>query len=166
MDNFHFVDIKPTIDRKETASIKDAIFKRAREKAEALTEEKAENYTSQVQKDVMEIARETIKPSPMNPFNQFMDNLGIQNGQPVASENTQPQQVTDTEKLKETYTRELKRNIESVSSQAFENSVKEETMAEARNQFRSNLNATLSFLNTQAAIRAAENAHSKINFMI
>ncbi len=166
MDNFHFVDIKPAIDRKETASIKDAIFKRAREKAEALTEEKAENYTSQVQKDVMEIARETIKPSPMNPFNQFMDNLGIQNGQPVASENTQPQQVTDTEKLKETYTRELKRNIESVSSQAFENSVKEETMAEARNQFRSNLNATLSFLNTQAAIRAAENAHSKINFMI
>ena len=165
MDNFHFVDIKPTIDRKETASIKDAIFKRAREKAEALTEEKAENYTSQVQKDVMEIARETIKPSPMNPFNQFMDNLGIQNGQPTASENIQPQQVTDTEKLKETYTRELKRNIESVSSQAFANSVKEETMTVARNQFRSNLNATLSFLNTQAAIKAAKNAHSKINCM-
>ena len=165
MDNFHFVDIKPAIDRKETASIKDAIFKRAREKAEALTEEKAENYTSQVQKDVMEIARETIKPSPMNPFNQFMDNLGIQNGQPTASENIQPQQVTDTEKLKETYTRELKRNIESVSSQAFANSVKEETMTVARNQFRSNLNATLSFLNTQAAIKAAKNAHSKINFM-
>ena len=113
----------------------------------------------------MEIARETIKPSPMNPFNQFMDNLGIQNGQPTASENIQPQQVTDTEKLKETYTRELKRNIESVSSQTFANSVKEETMTVARNQFRSNLNATLSFLNTQAAIKAAKNAHSKINFM-
>lgn len=165
MDNFHFVDIKPTIDRKETASIKDAIFRRAREKAEALTEEKSENYTSQVQKDVMDIARETIKPSPMNPFNQFMDNLGIQNGQPTVSETSQ-QPVTDTEKLKETYTKELKRNIESVSHQAFANSVKEETMTEARNQFRSNLNATLSFLNTQAAIKAAENAHSKINFMI
>lgn len=165
MDNFHFVDIKPTIDRKETASIKDAIFRRAREKAEALTEEKSENYTSQVQKDVMDIARETIKPSPMNPFNQFMDNLGIQNGQPTVSETNQ-QPVTDTEKLKETYTKELKRNIESVSHQAFANSVKEETMTEARNQFRSNLNATLSFLNTQAAIKAAENAHSKINFMI
>ena len=46
MDNFHFIDIKPTIDRTEAASIKDAIFRRAREKAQQLTEEKSDNYTS------------------------------------------------------------------------------------------------------------------------
>ena len=167
MDNFHFVDIKPTIDRKETASIKDAIFRRAKEKAQALTEEKNENYTSQVQNDVMEIARETLKPSPMNPFNQFMENMGIQNGQPNISEAIEAVQVQpDTKELEEIYTREVKRNIESVSNQTYANSVKEETMTEARNQFRTNLNATLNFLNTQAAIKAAENAHSKINFMI
>jgi hypothetical protein len=39
-------------------------------------------------------------------------------------------------------------------------------MTAARNQFRqqTNLMATLNFLNTQAAIQMAKNAHSKINF--
>lgn len=168
MNNFHFVDIKPTIDRKETTSIKDAIFKRAREKAQAMTEEKSENYTAQVQNDVMEIARESLKPSPMNPFNQFMDNIGVQNGQPAASEtaNKTAEIKNEIEKIEEVYTREVKRNIESVSNQAFANSVKDETMTAARNQFRTNLNTTLNFLNTQAAIKAAENAHSKINYII
>lgn len=189
MDNFHFIDIKPTIDRSETASIKDAIFKRAREKAQQITEEKSENYTSQVQNDVMDIARESIQASPMNPFNQFMENVGLQNKITEAidkvkpkeemEEKVQPKQSqvqnakqeigqTDFDEVKfaENFTREVKRNIESASNQAFVKSVQEETMASARNQFRTNLNYTLSFLNTQAAIKAAESAHSKINFMI
>ena len=33
MDNFHFIDVKSSIDRAETASIKEAIFRRAREKS-------------------------------------------------------------------------------------------------------------------------------------
>lgn len=172
MDNFHFVDIKPTIDRKETASIKDAIFKRAREKAQALTEEKAENYESEVQNDVMDIARETLQPSPMNPFNQFMENLGIQNGQKEISksigeiETPKPKPANENPKLEEIYTNEIKHNIESISDKAFANAVQKETMEEARRQFRTNLNETLSFLNAQAAIRAAEYANSKINFSV
>ena len=170
MDNFHFVDIKPTIDRKETASIKDAIFRRAREKARELTEEKAENYTAEVQNDVMDIARETLQPSPMNPFNQFMENLGIQNAQREISKSIEeiekPKVENENPKLEEIYTKEIKHNIESISDKAFANAVQTETMEEARRQFRTNLNETLSFLNAQAAIRAAEYAHSKINFSV
>lgn len=165
MDHFHFVDIKPTIDRAETASIKDAIFKRAREKAQTLTEEKSENYTSQVQNDVMDIARGSIDASPMNPFNQFMENLGLQNGQPEkldALDRVASKSELEIPAIKPNYTKELKHNIESVSDKTFANSVKDETMARARAQFRTNLNATLNFLNTQAAIKMAKNAHSKI----
>ena len=174
MDNFHFIDVKPTIDRKQTASIKDAVFKRAREKAAAMTEEKSENYTSQVQNDVMEIARESIQASPMNPFSQFMENVGLQNKITEAVDKVQEQQPktevnkVDMAKLKEVYSRELKHNIESVSNKAFVKSVQDETMASARNQFRSetNLTASLKFLNAQAAIQLAKDSHSKINYTI
>ena len=165
MDNFYFVNVKPSIDRAETASVKDAIFKRAREKAQAITEEKSENYTAQVQNDVMDMARENIKASPMNPFKQFMDNLGIQNGQIEPSDpldKIKPKSETEQPKVEQVFTQELKRNIESVSDKTFSDSVKEETMNVARQQFRSNLNATLNFLNTQAAIQMAKNTHSKI----
>ena len=161
MDNFHFIDVKPTIERKETASIKDAIFKRAKEKAQSLAEEKSENYTSQVQDDVMNIARESISASPMNPFNQFMENVGVQKA-PKIVEKTK----VETPKVDEKPVRELKRNIESADNNTFVKSVKEETMTAARNQFRqgTNLNAILNFLNTQAAIKMAKDAHSKINY--
>ena len=165
MDNFYFVDVKPAIDRAETASIKDAIFKRAREKAEAITEAKKENYTTQVQNDVMEIAREDVKASSMNPFNQFMDNLGIQNGQPESFDpldKIKPKSEIEQIPPKNPEIKEVKHNIESVSDKTFSNSVKEENMKAARQQFRSNLSATLNFLNTQAAIQMVSKTHSKI----
>lgn len=177
MDNFHFIDVKSSIDRAETASIKEAIFKRAREKSNTLATEKNDNYSSQVQNDVMEIARESITESPMNPFNQFMENMGLNSNKVVNDVSTQnvvnqqfvqqEQKISQTSNIEDIYTKEVKRNIESVSNKTFVNSVKNETMTAARNQFRqgTNLMATLNFLNTQAAIRMAENAHSKINFL-
>lgn len=160
MDHFHFINVKPSIERKDSASIKDAIFRRAKEKANSLAEEKSENYSSQVQNDVMELARESIKSSDKNPFNQFIDSVGVKKTD--SPENKL--QNEEIAKLEETYTKEIKRNIEKVSNKVYENSVKEETMREARNQFRqgTNLMATLNFLNTQAAIKMAKNAHSKI----
>lgn len=158
MDRFHFIDVKPSIDRKETASIRDAIFQRAKEKAARLTEEKSENYTSQVQNDVMEIARTSVKPSPMNPFNRFKESMGLQKPETNETEKSE----TSVEKV---VPRELKHNIQSVSNENYAASIKDETMRAARNQFKqeTNLMATLSFLNTKAAIKMAESAHSKIN---
>lgn len=167
MDNFHFIDVKPTIDRKETASIKDAIFKRAREKANTLAEEKSEGYTAQVQSDVMEIAHDSISVSSMNPFNQFMENVGIQQSTKIVEKQTQPAAEQTVKNENTTPIREVKRNIESANNNTFVKSVKNETMTAARNQFRqgTNLNAMLNFLNTQAAIKMAESAHSKINYI-
>ena len=163
MDRFHFIDVKPTIDRKETASTRDAIFKRAREKAEALTEEKNENYTTQIQNDVMEIARESIRPSQKNPFNQFLENMNVQNKAEVTERTVKPKDEFIA--AKEEFSRRIKHNIESINNKTYTDSVKDETMEAARSQFRqgTNLMATLSFLNTKAAIKMAENAHSKIN---
>lgn len=161
MDNFHFIDIKPSIDRKETVSIRDAIFKRAKEKAQAITEEKSENYSTQVQNDVMEIARDDIKSSSLNPFNQFMENVGIANiGKPQTKPETKSELALGSTEVEQT--KELKHNIESVSNQSYTNSVKDETMTLARKQFQTNLSVSLTFLNTQAAINMAKNTHSKI----
>lgn len=168
MDNFYFVNVKPAIDRKETATIKDAIFKRAKEKAESLTEEKSENYTSQIQQDVMEVARETLKPSSLNPFNQFKENTKIQTDEQEvvdAIDKVKPQSELEIPREEKIYTNELKHNIESVSDKAYSNTMKEEAMSAARTQFRNNLNTTLNFLNTQAAIQMAKNARSKIRFV-
>jgi hypothetical protein len=173
MNNFHFIDVKPSIERSEISSIKEAIFKRAKEKSNTLASETSENYTTQVQSDVMDIARDAFNDSSLNPFNQFIENVGInkpntptvkQSSEIVSAE---APQKTETPDITEIYTREIKRNIESVSNKTYQNSVKDETMAAARGQFRpqTNLMATLGFLNTQAAIKMAENAHSKINYM-
>lgn len=169
MNNFHFIDVKPSIDRSEVASIKDTIFQRAREKSNNLASEKSENYTAQVQNDVMEIASSGLRESSMNPFNQFMENMGLNNSAQTSEvKDVVPAKETETPDITKIYTREVKRNIESASNSTYTNSVKEETMTAARNQFRqgTNLMATLNFLNTQAAIRMAENAHSKINYMM
>ena len=169
MGNFHFIDVKPSIDRSEVASIKETIFQRAREKANNLATKKSENYSSQIQNDVMEIARTDFQSSSLNPFNQFMENMGLNNSISVADTNeVQNVEKTETPDISEIFTREVKRNIESASNATYTKSVKDETMTAARNQFRqgTNLMATLNFLNTQAAIRMAEDAHSKINLMI
>ncbi|GEM_PF-6064736 len=205
MDNFHFLDIKPSIDKKHTASIKDAIFKRAREKSNALAEESE----TQVQDDVMKLARDSFKQTPASPFSRELG-LGLTlgrkvnnpttpavNGQSAKAENniaqtptsnTNPTEnnninttfnntVSNNDSVKETASAEKteqasetqrvpKRNIESASNSAYVKSVNKELMNDARNQFRqgTNLNTVLNFLNTQAAIKMAKYAHSKINY--
>ena len=59
---------------------------------------------------------------------------------------------------------QLKHNIQSVDNSTYTNSMRDETMAAARNQYgrRGNLMETLNFLNTQAAIRMVNKTHSKI----
>ena len=52
-------------------SLKEAIFKRAREKAEALNSELKTNYTSDIKNDIMESARISVRNNPfMNLFEE------------------------------------------------------------------------------------------------
>lgn len=164
--NFHFIDIKPTIDKSQVNSIKEAIFARAREKSNALAEEKNENYTSQVQNDVMDTVRDSLNIPEINPFNQFIKSI---NGG-GATNNTSPTNVeakseaAPPEKV-EAPQREVKHNIESVNNSNYTNSVRNETMNAARDQFIQpmSLADTLNFLNTQAAISMAKSVRPKRN---
>ena len=64
MSNF----IRSTIvNNTEVEALKEMIFKRARERAEALDENVKENYTTAIKDDIMEIARDTFIKE-RNPF--------------------------------------------------------------------------------------------------
>lgn len=164
MDNFHFVQVKPKIEHKEVSLIKEAIFKRAREKAQEINMEQNAQYTADVKNDIMEIASASLKSNEFNPFNKFKESMGLnaQKDEPVAE--TKPEPVK--EELSPRF-KPLKHNVQSVSNQNYSNSVKDETMTVARNQFRHNMDLTtsLNFLNAQAAIQMAKYAHSKINYL-
>lgn len=153
--NFHFIDLIPSIDKKQVNAIKDAIFARAKEKSNALAQEKTENYTTQTQNDVMEVARESLNIPEVNPFNQFLKSMKLEAA--PNTDNTQP--VNDVEQPQ----KEVKHNIESVRSENYAESVKDETMKAARAQFRQgqSLADTLNFLNTQAAISMAKSIKPK-----
>lgn len=167
MDNFHFVQVKPKIEQKEVSLIKEVIFKRAREKAQQMNDEQNAQYTTDVKNDIMEIASANFKSSEFNPFNKFKESMGLNTpkvetpAEPVAETKAEPAQELSP-KFKP-----LKHNVQSVSNSNYSNSVKDETMTAARNQFRHNMDLTtsLNFLNAQAAIQMAKYAHSKINYM-
>ena len=181
MDNFHFVKVKPSIERKDVSLIKEAIFKRAREKAEQMNDEKNNQYTSDAKNDVMEIASADFRSTEFNPFNKFKESMGLNKPNTTvktqSTEDVQESKVAQTKNVNVSSTastsnntfeiKPLKHNIERVNNSNFAEAVKDETMTVARNQFRQdrNLTTSLNFLNAQAAIQMAKYAHSKINYL-
>ena len=181
MDNFHFVKVKPSIERKDVSLIKEAIFKRAREKAEQMNDEKSNQYTSDAKNDVMEIASADFRSTEFNPFNKFKESMGLNKPNTTvetqSTKDVQEPKVAQTKNVNVSSTastsnntfeiKPLKHNIERVNNSNFAEAVKDETMTVARNQFRQdrNLTTSLNFLNAQAAIQMAKYAHSKINYL-
>lgn len=181
MDNFHFVKVKPSIERKDVSLIKEAIFKRAREKAEQMNDERNNQYTSDAKNDVMEIASADFRSTEFNPFNKFKESMGLNKPNTTvetqSAEDVQKPEVAQTKNenisnitstSNNTFEiKPLKHNIERVNNSNFAEAVKDETMTAARNQFRQdrNLTTSLNFLNAQAAIQMAKYAHSKINYL-
>ncbi len=136
MNSYKFDSI---VNRQEADALKEMIFKRARERAESMTKEAQESYTSAVKNDIMDLARDTFV-AKKNPF----------------SINTEP---VESEKHEE----EIgfsKRRVEEIKSQityrnrAVSEETVEETMADARSEFssRTSFMGALNFLNSQASI--------------
>ena len=156
MNNYGFTGARPSIDMSEVASVKEMIFNRAKEKSSALATEREEGMTQAVQNDVMTSARESIRNSRIKPFGDLTQNIKTESTQQTSA----PQETTTQQNIPQ-----LKHNIQSVDNSRYTNSMRDETMTAARNQYsgrRANLMATLNFLNTQAAIRMVNNTHSKI----
>ncbi|MBR3890371.1 hypothetical protein IKJ53_07635 [bacterium] len=161
MDNFHFINVKPNIEKKDVALIKETIFQRARDKAEKMNEVQNEQYTSQIKNDIMEIASADFRSTEFNPFNQFKQNISLEPKNTV--ENKEIIQEPIKEQEKETKT--LESRFKKITN--YSDSVKDETMDIARKQFsqQQNLMTSLNFLNAKAAVQMAKYAHSKINYM-
>ena len=156
MNNYGLTGARPSIDMSEVASVKEMIFNRAKEKSSALATEREEGMTQAVQNDVMTSARESIGNSRIKPFGDLTQNIKTESTQQTSA----PQETTTQQNIPQ-----LKHNIQSVDNSRYTNSMRDETMTAARNQYggrRANLMATLNFLNTQAAIRMVNNTHSKI----
>ena len=147
------------VNRKEAEALKDMIFKRARERAQSMTDD--------VQADVMSIARESFT-SKGNPFAQLINIPSVQEPakkeEPVKAQETKPSALHEfvdaVEENAEQVGFSQRREIQVVSSQnrAIQEQVSarsiQTTMNEAREgltQKRSFMGA-LEFLNSQAAV--------------
>lgn len=135
MNNYKFDSI---VNRQEADALKEMIFKRARERAESMTQEVQESYTSTVKNDIMDLARDTFV-SKKNPFS-------------IEAEPSQTEQKAEIGFSKRRV-EEIKSQINYRNRTATEEVV-EETMSEARTEFggKASFMGALNFLNSQASI--------------
>ena len=143
MNNYKFDSI---VNKQEAEALKEMIFKRARERAESMTKEVQESYTSTIKNDIMDLARDTFVSSK-NPF----------------SGDTEHNQTASKEKIGFPQRRieEIKSHI-SYHNRTTSEEVVEETMSDAHNEFsgRTSFMGALNFLNSQASISLV-NKHGK-----
>ncbi len=133
-------------------SLKEAIFKRAREKAEALNNEVKDSYTSDVKADIMESARISVRN---NPFINLIDTeeKDVQ-GSIISKEQSAKPEILHSKNVDYTRKGKGRRFPSRINNELYTAAVREGTMREASATIRQNQNVmnSLKFLNTQAAI--------------
>ena len=160
MSSFGF---NTTVSSQEADALKEMIFKRARERAQALTQDVQNDYTSSVQNDIMDLARDSFV-SARNPF----------------SENTKTD-VLAKETSQEVETREIgfaKRQVNELKSQIVSKNIAATTDI-ANNEIDANMHAAkevfskkttfmgaLDFLNSQASIALIKNKGKKFEALV
>lgn len=152
------------VSQSEVAALKEMIFKRASERAQALTDEVQSSYTSSIQLDVMDLARDSFVSSK-NPFSQKVE-------QEIKTSAVESETKTETK----SETPEIgfaKRSVEEIKSQIHYRNMNvnsnivnrevESTMDEARADFskKSTFMGALDFLNSQASIALVQKRDSK-----
>ena len=146
------------VSTEESQALKEMIFQRARERASSLNNEVQETYTTNLQTDIMDIARNSFK-STKNPFS--IDKFEKEKVEtPPQKESTQKPQTVDyqdglgftqknAEYIKSQINFKNKTTTENVATKAVE-----ESMADARKELTKNSGfmGALDFLNSQATI--------------
>lgn len=150
MNNYRFNSI---ISKTEADALKEMIFKRAREKAESFTQDVQTTYTSSVQNDIMELARDAFVAN-RNPFSLHTE--------PVETKTIEEEPETETPKATDIGFKP--RNIDKIKEltdyntnntrKMILNKSMEDTMTEARAELtkKSGFIGALEFLNSQATI--------------
>lgn len=143
------------VNRQEADALKEMIFKRAKERAEALSTEAQDTYTSSVKNDVMELARNSFVANK-NPFSIDTFNKK-QNDEIVKEEATTHPLESQGLGFEKRVVENIKSQISFTNKLANEHAVKStvnETMSDARKDFssKSNFIGALEFLNSQATV--------------
>lgn len=146
MNSYKFDSI---VNRQEADALKEMIFKRARERAESMTRETQETYTSAVKNDIMDLARDTFV-SNKNPFSVETVN------KPEKAPEVEPQKDVEIG-FPQNRVKEIKSQINyrnKIASDEIVNNEIEETMTDARSELssRTSFMGALNFLNSQASI--------------
>ena len=151
------ISTNTTVNREEADALKAMIFKRARERAEAMNKDVQDSYTSTMQNDIMDLARASFVASK-NPFSL---------NEKREKENTE---------IKEQKTEEIgfspRRNVEKKVNAEIKNKIADEiiikntveaNMIDARNTFnkKSTFLGALDFLNSQASISLIKTREKK-----
>ena len=139
------------VSRSETEALKEMIFKRAKERAEALNKETQTQYTSAIQNDVMDIARESFAASDRsNPFAKIIEI-------PEEKKEQNSEKKVENIGFKQRISENIKSEIEHKNKVIKEDIINMEVtsnMIEARNEFanKKTIMGALNFLNSQASI--------------
>ena len=142
-----------TVSSQEAEALKEMIFKRARERAQALNQEVQNNYTSSVQNDIMDLARDSFT-STKNPFS-CQEEKSMVNEDEKATKNKEIG-------FAKRHVKELKTQIESKNKATSTDIAKNEieaTMNIASVGFskKTSFIGALDFLNSQASIALIKN---------
>lgn len=148
MSSYKFDSI---VNRQEAEALKELIFKRARERAEGMTKETQEAYTSSIRNDIMDLARNSFS-AERNPFAAKQDSQSKPEAAAEEHDNKNeeigfPERHIDEIKSRIVYKNKVQQE-ETVHAEI------EETMADARAGFnkKTSFMGALNFLNSQASI--------------
>lgn len=150
MNNYKFNSI---VSNSEQDALKDMIFKRARERAQAITEEVQSDYTNSVKNDIMGLARDSFVASK-NPFSQLVE----QQEPEVVEERVEPEEIgfarRQVKEIKAQIGNNNKLNNADIASKEVQLA-----MASARQDFskKTSFMGALEFLNSQASISLIKN---------
>ena len=160
MSNIRFGTMTSGIDYDAIEATKEAIFKRARAKAEEINKTTQGSFTSDLKNDVMKMARESIKESPGNPFKEKDYN---QPEKPVYKETGT--EISESEKrlIVDNNIPAMKK-VGRFDNKPYKLSIQNETMAQARNEVAGydRLGNLLSALNSKVAFQ--NSAYKPANF--
>lgn len=149
MQNYNYGVI---VSRTEVEALKELIFNRARQRAEAMAKDAQNQYTSSFREEIMDIARDSFNASG-NPFSQKITQEKKESTEKI-EKNPQVgfEQKTDAETIQQM----IKARNESVRATASQNAIAS-VMDNAGSEFQTTQKFTgaLEFLNSQAGIYMA-----------
>ena len=150
MSNYNFNTL---VSKQEQEALKEMIFKRVNERAQALNNDTNTKYTNNIKNDVMELARDSFVASK-NPFSAIQEN--------VKHEDTSEQKIKESRQKIETLKKKIYEHHEQQKSRIV-NTFLENNMQEARVGLENKqaFTGALSFLNSKASLEILSKKNTK-----